>query len=59
MKKKKHICDKMNIIWNKKPIPSDNDIEWHGICRECKRKVFEVYYQSDELYDLETEKEIN
>ncbi len=57
--KTKHICDKMDIVWDKKPTPSDNSIEWHGTCQECKRRVLEIYEQTPELYDLETQEIIN
>ena len=56
---KKHTCDKMDINWNKNPTPSDKGIEWHGTCMKCKKKVFEVYKQTDELYDSDTEDIIN
>ncbi len=59
MAKNKHICDKMDIIWDKNPIPSDNCIEWQGTCQECKKRVFEVYEQTQELYEVKSGDEIN
>ena len=49
--KTKHDCDKGDIDWASNPsIDHDAGIHWNGVCRECKRKVFEVYEQTDELY---------
>jgi hypothetical protein len=46
-----HDCSKVDIDWASNPSLGDGGIHWNGVCRSCKRKVFEVYEQTDELYD--------
>ena len=55
----KHICEKESIKWEVKPqCESGYDILWFGKCSVCKRAVYETYSQNEELFDAETDREI-
>ena len=57
---KQHTCEKENIKWNTNPSSDcfGESIAWNGKCEVCGKKVYELYIQEPELYDLETGEEI-
>lgn len=49
----------MDIDWEIEPTGFDNNvIRWEGKCLVCKREVYEIYSQQEELWDAETNEEI-
>ena len=58
---KKHICTKADIDWDDEPTTGEGDgegVNWYGKCRVCGREVYEVYIQTEELFDAATQEEV-
>ena len=61
-KTKKHRCTKDDIEWRQhisEDLADGPCVPWHGKCAKCGRKVYELYCQTDELYDATTDEDLD